>query len=103
MDAVALDVDTFELDMEVRGGDICGVTTVGSFSASTFCKGAPLPLVPASVVGAPGSREEVAAGVRGGECNVDVRGLPCGEGLVDEVCVGCRLGSRELSSRDGTY
>lgn len=90
------DSSIFVVDGDVPGGEICGVTAAASSSASTFCSGAPL-AVPSTA-----SRDLVAAGVIGGECIEVGRGLWFGEGRRDEVCVLCRLGSRELSSFETT-
>lgn len=86
----------FVVDGDVPGGEICGVTAAASSSASTFWSGAPF-AVPSTA-----SRDLVAAGVIGGECIEDGRGLWCGDGLPDEVYVFCRLVSRELSSFEAT-
>lgn len=54
---------------DVPGGEICGVTAAASTSASTFCSGAPL-AAPSTA-----SLDRVAAGVMGGECIDEGRGL----------------------------
>jgi hypothetical protein len=60
---------TFVDDGDVPGGEICGVTAVGSSSVLTLWRGAPLTLPSIA------SRDLVAAGVIGGECIEDGRGL----------------------------
>lgn len=91
------DSSMFVVDGDVPGGEICGVTAAGSSSASTLCRDAPFAF-PSTA-----SRDLVAAGVIGGECIEEGLGLWCGDGLPEEVCVLCRLGSRELSSFEATY
>jgi hypothetical protein len=54
---------------DVPGDEICGVTAAGSSSVLTFWRGAPL------VVPSTASLDLVAAGVMGGECIEDGRGL----------------------------
>jgi len=76
------ELSTLVVDGDVPGGEICGVTAAGSSSASTFCKGAPFACPSAGA-----SLDLVAAGVMGGECIEDTRGLWWGEGLPEEVCV----------------
>jgi hypothetical protein len=56
-------------DGEVPGGEICGVTAAGSTSASTFWRDAPL------AVDSTASLDLDAAGVIGGECIENGRGL----------------------------
>jgi hypothetical protein len=59
----------FVVDGDVLGSEICGVTAAGSSSVLTFWRVAPL-TVPSIA-----SRDLVAAGVMGGECIEDGRGL----------------------------
>jgi hypothetical protein len=78
---------TCVVDGEGPGGDSCGVIIDESSSASTFWRGAPFTVV------STWSRDLVAAGVIGGECIEEGRGLWWGDGLPDEVYVFCRLAS----------